>query len=136
MTLLKDFEDYIEKIPESGCWIWMAGTRAGYGIYKQVYAHRYSYEKYKGSISDGLHVLHRCDIRTCVNPEHLFLGTNDDNIADMVSKGRHSNGNKNKTHCKRGHELTPENVYIKKHGGRECKTCAMEQQYIRRHTHG
>lgn len=51
-------------------------------------AHRASYEEFIGPIQEGLHVLHRCDVRPCCNPTHLFIGTNQDNINDSVAKGR------------------------------------------------
>jgi hypothetical protein len=79
----------------SGCIEWTAARLPnGYGkIKRQSYlldgAHRVSYELFVGVIPDGLFVLHRCDNRLCVNPSHLFIGTQKDNIDDMVSKGRH-----------------------------------------------
>ncbi len=80
-------------IPFSGCHIWMAGCMAsGYGQIgykgKNAYAHRVSWMLQKGPIPDGMSVLHRCDTRCCVNPDHLFLGTQLENIHDMMSKGR------------------------------------------------
>ena len=80
-----------------GCWIWLnALNRQGYGALGQKarakvgnnLAHRVAYTAYKGEIPDGLHVLHTCDNPCCVNPEHLFLGTNADNIQDSMGKGR------------------------------------------------
>jgi hypothetical protein len=57
-----------------------------------LYAHRVAYELKFGPIPDGMHVLHKCDVPLCVNPDHLFLGTNDDNHADCVTKNRQSKG--------------------------------------------
>lgn len=78
------------------CWEWRGAASGGYGKInvdgKEMLAHRYSYQLHYGLIPDGLWVLHRCDNPPCVNPNHLFLGTNDDNIADMRAKQRHSCG--------------------------------------------
>lgn len=77
----------------AGCWVW-TGSKipTGYGKLsihnKKVAAHRLSWALHNGPIPAGLHVLHRCDNPPCVNPEHLFLGTDGDNAADKVSKGR------------------------------------------------
>lgn len=82
--------------PNSGCWLWLAAVRRrGYGIvslegpnFGNGVAHRVSWEIYRGPIPKGLSVLHRCDVPSCVNPDHLFLGTPLDNVTDMLAKGR------------------------------------------------
>lgn len=89
-----DFWKKVDKGPHSkGCWIWTAGTNSdGYGSMKlgqrKQSSHRISYELANGPIPAGMDVLHHCDNRRCVNPEHLFLGTNLDNVRDRESKGR------------------------------------------------
>ncbi len=83
-----------EKVDTAGpCWLWTASKDSGgYGTIgsggKIRKAHRVSWEMHRGPIPKGLCVLHRCDVRGCVNPEHLFLGTQDDNMKDCAAKGR------------------------------------------------
>lgn len=78
----------------NGCWLWQGGkTVRGYGTIRIAgrdgYAHRASWIIHYGPIPSGQYVCHTCDNPTCVNPSHLFLGTQKDNIQDMVNKGRH-----------------------------------------------
>lgn len=74
------------------CWLWIGYTRAGYGRIrddkKNEQAHRVAWRLFRGPIPAGKKVLHRCDNTYCVRPSHLFLGTQLDNVRDMIRKGR------------------------------------------------
>lgn len=79
-------------VDANGCWLWQGAlTPKGYGRFGQEKAHRYSYRLFNGVIAEGLLVFHRCDVRNCVNPEHLWLGTAAQNQQDMAVKGRAKN---------------------------------------------
>jgi hypothetical protein len=88
-----------ERDPALGnCWLWRLHVeRSGYALFavthgKHILAHRYSYELEHGQIAEGLVVRHRCDVRHCVRPEHLVAGTQRQNVADTVARGRHAHG--------------------------------------------
>lgn len=103
-----------QKDEKTECWMWI-GAKAdkGYGEIKipktrrQIPAHRLSYMIKYGEIQQGKCVLHRCDTPSCVNPDHLFVGTKKDNSLDMVSKMRHCYGERQGSH-----KLTEKDVLI------------------------
>lgn len=93
---MKNLKEYLlqrcEK-RENGCWEWLkARTSWGYGCFrdgnKVLISHKESYKAFVGSVPKGLFVCHHCDNRSCINPDHLFLGTQQDNMDDMIRKGR------------------------------------------------
>jgi hypothetical protein len=106
----------------TGCWNWMSSKKpSGYGTfsigYRTFHAHRMSFELYKGPIPSMFCVCHKCDNPSCVNPEHLFLGTHRQNSQDMVDKKRQARGERSGTV-----KLTEEQVieikstYKRRHG--------------------
>jgi len=111
---LERFEEKFTKGDPSECWLWRASkTSFGYGRFSFTHyhtkrAHRISWEFYRGPIPNGIHVLHKCDVRDCVNPDHLFLGTNQDNVNDRETKGR---GNQRKGEKHHNTKLTEDQVY-------------------------
>ena len=99
-SVLSRFESKFVKPEPDVCWEWGAGTRDGrygeFSISGRMYgAHRVSFALYRGAIPDGINVCHTCDNTRCVNPAHLFLGTQKQNVSDMIKKGRirRSSGN-------------------------------------------
>lgn len=96
------FERHVERT--DGCWKWHGSLCKGYGHcggmkagQRHIRAHRLSWILHYGPIPEGMCVLHRCDVKSCTNPQHLFLGSHRDNVADKVKKGRQANGEKCRT---------------------------------------
>jgi len=135
--------EYIERlkakctITESGCWDFNGfihpsrgmehrGPRWGYGTMsyrgKAMRTHKIAYIASRGPVPKGMIVMHTCDLPRCCNPDHVKLGTYKENSRDASLKGR--SDRQWQTHCKRGHEFTPENTtFSRGHAGRQCRTC-------------
>lgn len=131
VSVYKRFQTKYIPVTESGCWLWTASLRHGTGYgqmhylrkFKPEFAHRISWILHRGPIPTGMLVLHQCDVRCCVNPDHLYIGTPQQNVDDMIRRGRPACViEAQKTHCKRGHLLAGDNLY-KTIGRRCCRAC-------------
>lgn len=120
------FWSHVDRRSDDECWEWQLTIVRGYGRWRirgeGLAAHRLAWTLTNGEITDGLYVCHHCDNRRCVNPSHLFLGTARDDTQDMIRKGRKATPMADKTHCKNGHEFTPENTHHGR-GQRSCRAC-------------
>lgn len=144
LPLADRFWRHVVKRGDDDCWEWQGRRdRSRYGQIstgdgRHTGTHRVSWELTRGAPGE-LNVLHKCDNPPCVNPRHLFVGTHTDNMRDARDKGRLRNANSTKTHCKHGHEFTPENTRIEG-GKRRCVIClrgwTQEGRARRRHANG
>jgi HNH endonuclease len=115
----REFADYIF-VDQNDCWLWTGRINdGGYANYGKDYAHRVIYERSVGPIPKGLELDHLCRIRHCVNPAHLEPVTRKENVRRGLLGVLH-------THCRNGHQLTPENTNYNK-GRRFCRTCNRER---------
>lgn len=138
-SLLERFTAKVSPEALTGCWLWVGAvdqhgygrisygkTPAGNGL--SAHATHVAWDLHVGTPRAGMDLLHTCDTPGCVAPHHLFLGTALDNVRDMYAKGRGKTGIY-KTHCSRGHEMTPENTYFfKSNNSRHCLTCNAHRQ--------
>lgn len=91
----------VERIPESGCWVYMGATNSrgygnvGIGSTETILAHRLAYEQVHGPVPAGMFVCHQCDVKCCVNPDHLYAGSRLDNARDAAARKRFAYGVKN-----------------------------------------
>lgn len=143
MSAAERFERNVERLPWSGCWLWVGCTNSsGYGTIcvdrKMVNAHRFSWAMHNGPIAPGAHVLHRCDVPSCVNPDHLFLGDRQANFKDARAKGRMPATFKDGA-CRNGHAETADNIEVwRERNGRRrvacrlCRNAARNARYARR----
>lgn len=117
-------------VGENDCWLFSGYVDpSGYGrIFvdgKAERAHRVAWILANGPIPDGKYVCHRCDVKRCINENHLFLGTHDDNMADAAAKGFTANARKK--FCPKGHAYSGDNLYVSPEGFRDCRTCMSER---------
>lgn len=118
------------KVDKNDCWIWLPKSRTfGYGQYgfggKNYRAHRLSFHAFIGQIPEGLFVCHKCNVRDCVNPDHLFLGTPKENMQDSAKKGTLMKGDRH-TSAKLTTKKAVEIINRHRSGRISCKELAKE----------
>lgn len=123
----------VDDSQEDGCWFWLGSRRGAgdvYGGYAKTTAHRYSWALHNGGWPEGeLVVRHMCDTPLCVNPSHLELGTQAENVKDMIERGR---GFWQGEACSMGHVWRDVGFYVNPSGKRECLACRTARNAKRR----
>lgn len=120
--------------PDTGCWGWTAATDyKGYGKLgwrgRTSLAHRVAWEVFRGPIPPDMQLDHLCRTRCCINPDHLRVCTNRENVLCGIGVTAR---NATATHCPRGHALSGDNLYLQDRTKRSCKTCRTARNRIRR----
>lgn len=105
------------------CWVWTGPTTKGYGTLGAKRVHRLSYAQNIGPLKPGLQICHKCDVKNCLRPSHLYQGTASDNLRDAYQRKRRRLQSESITHCKHGHEFTKENTGYKQPGDRGKRYC-------------
>ena len=127
MQTKPNLENFV--VSENGCWEWQGSKSRGYGKLtfnkKVLWAHRAAWIEKFGDISKGMCVCHKCDNKACINPDHLFLGSQKDNIRDAAKKDRLD---RKLTHCPKGHLYEESNVYLSRGKYKVCKICRNESK--------
>lgn len=130
-------ERFMKRVRKTeSCWLWGPITGHAYGVFylreskKSFVAHRWLYQQVVGPVPQGKELHHECNNKKCVNPSHLRPVTHRENC--LVSENNACAKHARQTHCKHGHELTPENVYVFTRTYRQCKCCKKETERKRR----
>jgi hypothetical protein len=129
--------DLFHGITDEDCWKWK-GAKSPYSYpaiwhnKSSIQAYRVSWILNRGDIPPRMEICHKCDMPSCVNPSHLFVGTHRENLIDCAKKNRLNNCRLKRTHCPHGHKFTPENTYVclAKNTGRthrRCRKCIKAQ---------
>ena len=145
-TVIELFDEKWIPEPTSGCWLWTACVnKDGYGLMGSSgltrrhteSAHRLSWVLHCGPIPIDKYVLHKCNVRCCVNPDHLYLGTQYENMRDASGALTRASWNTKKTSCPNGHVYDEANTYWQPAYGRKgratrvCRACRNERQKLR-----
>lgn len=114
------------KVGHDGCAIWNGGRWGDYGRFRRTQAHRWAYERWIGPIPDGHDLHHECEVKLCVNPEHLTPLSRRDHVRTVP--GNPTVGNAEKVECVNGHPLAGTNLFRDSKGHRQCRRCERDRK--------